>query len=228
MILFKWQSFLDNERLISANVHCSDQIVEQLRTDMQPIRVDLSGRKSNENDSEGQFYTFIGTDAKEALREYFEKERGWPKAGEPLWTYANERPVAKAAFEAIWLGILRRTGKIPWKKGPAGSRYGFNLHEFRDAATTRLHIQAKNQGFDMDCVKLWCGQVGEIDPLKYDKFYRDEEYVRQQYSIAEPYLNIISNPVGAVPDALLHDQAFIQGLLKNRVFIDALKRALQE
>src|SRR5208282_2808333 len=42
------------------------------------------------------------------------------------------------------------------------------------------HTHKKNQGFDMDCVKLWCGQVGEIDPLKYDKFYRDRDYVQQR------------------------------------------------
>jgi hypothetical protein len=78
-------------------------------------------------------------------------------------------------------------------------RYGYGLHEMRDEETTLLHTHAKNQGFDMDCVKFWCGQVGEIDPLKYDKFYRDKDYVRQQYLIAEPYLNIVSNPTGASP-----------------------------
>jgi hypothetical protein len=46
---------------------------------------------------------------------------------------------------------------------PAGSRYRYNLHEMRDEATTLLHTYAKNQGFDMDCTRLWCGQIGEID-----------------------------------------------------------------
>jgi len=34
----------------------------------------------------------------------------------------------------------------------------------------------------LNCVKLWMGDVGDID------------FVRQQYLIAEPWLNIISNP----------------------------------
>jgi hypothetical protein len=194
MILFKWQSLLDNERLIYTNIHCSEQILRQLKAGVHPIRIDLPGRKSNENDTEGAFYTFIGADAIEALREYFEKVRGWPTPEAPLWVYSNNRPVMKAAFEATWLGVLRRIGKIPKTKGLPGSRYGYNLHEMRDEATTRLHTHAKNQGFDMDCVKLWCGQVGEIDPLKYDKFYRDRNYVQQQFLLAEPYLNIVSNP----------------------------------
>ena len=64
----------------------------------------------------------------------------------------------------------------------------------RDVATSYLHVNAKGDGLDMDCVKLWCGQVGEIDPLRYDKFYKDATYIRTQYLIAEKYLDIISNP----------------------------------
>jgi hypothetical protein len=46
----------------------------------------------------------------------------------------------------------------------------------------------------MDFIHLWCGQVGEIDPLRYDKFYKDHVYVTKQYLIAEKWLNIITNP----------------------------------
>jgi hypothetical protein len=79
----------------------------------------------------------------------------------------------------------------------------------------------------MDCAKFWCGQVGEIDPLRYDKFYTDSEFVKQQYLIAEPYLNIISNPSGAGPETVLHDPTFVQALIHNKEFIDALKKALE-
>jgi len=160
------------------------------------------------------------------MKEYFEKVRGRPSGGEPLWVYPWNRPVTKAAFESAWLRLLRRTGKIPVEKGPSGIRYGYNLDEMRDEATTLLHTHAKAQGFDMDCVNLWCGQVGEIDPLKYDKFYRDSEYVREQYLIAEPYLNIVSNPTGASPDKILSDPNFIEKLTKDKHFIETLKKAL--
>ena len=76
LILFKWQSLLDNERLIFANLHCSDQILKQIKNNEHPVRIDLPGRKSNENDTEGAFYTFIGSDAVEALKEYFDKVQG--------------------------------------------------------------------------------------------------------------------------------------------------------
>jgi hypothetical protein len=175
-----------------ANVYCADQIVKQIQMGVDPVVLDLPGRKSGENDSEGAFYTFIGKDATDALTKYFEEIRGWPKSGEVLWLMPNGRPITKSAFEAMWMRLLRHMGKIPKKQGPVGSRYGYGMHEFRDEATTWLHTHAKAEGFDMDCVKFYCGQVGEIDPLKYDKFYKDQDYVRTQYQTAEKYLNIIS------------------------------------
>jgi hypothetical protein len=192
IILFKWQSFLDNARMVYANEHCSDQIVKQMQMGVHPVRLDLPGRKENENDRAGRFCTFIGKDAIDALEKYFEEQRGWPKPGESLWIQHNGTPLAKATMESTWLHIFRHLGRIPKRKGPIGSRYGYNLHEMRDVATTYLHVNAKADGLDMDCVKLWCGQVGEVDPLKYDKFYKDQDYVRSQYLIAEKYLNIVS------------------------------------
>jgi len=232
IILFKWQSFLDSARLIYTNNHASERLVKQLKADVHPIRIDLPGRKSNENDPEGQFFTYIGHDAKNALLDYFEKVRGWPEPGEPIWTFhegkRKGKPVSKKAFEATWIALLRRTGKVPPANGSLGNRYGLNPHEFRDLAISRLHTHAKNRGFDMDCTKFWCGQVGEVDKLKYDKFYTDTEYVREQYLTAESYLNIISNPAGAGPETLLQDPTFVQSLIKNREFIEALRTALNE
>ena len=140
---------------------------------------------------------------------------------------ANLRNRSMILFEAAWLGVLRRIGKISKIKGPPGSRYGYNLHEMRDEATTRLHTHAKNRGFNMDCAKLWCGQVGEIDPLKYDKFYRDTDYVRQQYLLAESCLNIVSNPLAVGPEEVLTNPQFIESLVKNKQFLRALKEALR-
>lgn len=199
MFLVKWQSMLDNERLIYANLYCSDEVVKQIQMGIHPVRIDLPGRKGNENDTEGRYYTYLGQDAIEALTRYFEDERGWPKKGEPMWIYPTGKPIGKAGFETAWLRLFRRIGKVSKDKGPLGSRYGFNLHEMRDAATTFLHVNAKSAGLDMDCVKFWCGQVGELDPLKYDRFYQDTNYVRKQYLIAEPCLNILSQPIASTP-----------------------------
>jgi hypothetical protein len=199
LVIFKWQSFLDSERLEYVNRNLADHIVDEIKRGTCPIRLDLPGRKENENDAEGTFYTFIHEDAIDALTKYWD-ERGYrPGHGEPLWTIEGLRKdsrelLNKAAFESMWLRLLRHTGKIPGKRGPVGSRYGFNMHEMRDCAATYLHVKAKAKGLDMDCVKFWSGRTGELDPNKYDKFFQDGDWVRSQYELAAPYLNIISKP----------------------------------
>jgi len=62
IIMVKWQSFLDAERLEYVNQHCTGQIVEQMQTGVCPVRIDVAvGRKSNGNDLEGAFYTFAAS-----------------------------------------------------------------------------------------------------------------------------------------------------------------------
>ena len=57
----------------------------------------------------------------------------------------------------------------------------------RDLAKSLLHTRAKGDGFDMDCAEFWLGHT--VDPLGYDKFFNDFEYVKKQYLIAKKYLN---------------------------------------
>lgn len=75
ILILKWQSFLDNERIVWMNRFCSDAIVRQMQMGECPIRIDIPGRKSGENDAEGRFYTYIGKDAVDTLTQYFEEER---------------------------------------------------------------------------------------------------------------------------------------------------------
>jgi hypothetical protein len=115
IILVQWQSMLDNSRLLWMNENRSDQVVSQIQQGICPVRIDMPGRKENENDTRGRFCTFIGKDAIEALTKYFEEERGWPKPGQPLWLQSNHKPLYKATMEATWLRLFRRMGKIPLK-----------------------------------------------------------------------------------------------------------------
>jgi hypothetical protein len=63
-------------------------------------------------------------------------------------------------------------GNVPMPTGIVGSPVWMNAHEFRGFGISRLHTHA-NAGFDVECTKFWCGQVKEIDKLKYDKFWAD-------------------------------------------------------
>jgi hypothetical protein len=191
ILLVKWQGLLDNTSTVYVGLHQGEQLVSQLRKQIHPVRLDLPKRKNNEQ----AWWTFIGKDATEALVEYFEKERGWPKTGEPIWlekTWSGKvKPFSVTAFVPMWLRLVRRIGILPNRKGSKGAKHGYNLHEMRDIAKSLLHTHAKKDGFDMDCCEFWLGHT--VDPLGYDKFYQDQEYVRKQYLIAEPYLNIVSN-----------------------------------
>jgi hypothetical protein len=157
------------------------------------IRLDLHGRKGSSNESRGEFYTFIGKDAVAALTEYFEKERGWPKAGEAIWLNKFGKPHEYVMYGDVYLKLLRMQGLIREPNGDQSERSGMSPHEFRDCAKTYLHTNAKKHGLDIDCVDFWMGHESR-DPNAYDKFMDDETYVLEQYKIAEPHLNIISQP----------------------------------
>ena len=197
ILLVKWQGMLDNERLVYVGRNLSDQVVTQIKSKVHPVRIDLAGRKNNEQG----FYTFIGRDATDALTAYFEKERGWPKPDEAIWLQKSwngkARTFTTTGLVHMWLRLLRRIGLLPKKRGPKNARYGYNLHEMRDIAKSLLHTHAKPEGFDMDCAEFMLGHI--VDPLGYDKFYNDQEYMRKQYLTAEKHLNIVSGGGASTP-----------------------------
>jgi hypothetical protein len=203
MILFKWQSMLDIARLIMVNKPpYSDELVQKLRTRQNAsiIQVEInSGRKKLLNDPRGAFRFCIGKDAIDALVDYFDNHRpgGWPKPGEAMWPYPEHRaengstewheqyykgasgPVTQFGLNQCWRRLLNRVGLVKNNRivQPYHSiRYGYNLHDMRDVATTRLYKRAARFGLDMDCVKYWCGQNGQLDPNKYDKFMEDPDH----------------------------------------------------
>ena len=73
----------------------------------------------------------------------------------------------------------------------SGVRYGYNIHEMRDVFRSTLEKIPKHQ-FNTTCAEFWMGH--NVDKLEYNKFYRDEEYVESQYIVAQPALNILSQP----------------------------------
>ena len=74
-------------------------------------------------------------------------------------------------------------------------RYVAHPHEIRDLFRTEWH---KSHADDM-AAEFHMGHVERIDPNKYDKFYKDVDYLQEQYLVAEPYLNIISENPRMVP-----------------------------
>jgi hypothetical protein len=194
-LLVKWQSFQDQERLDYLNTHLAEHVVSEIGKGSQLIRLDFLGRKQEEGKPAGEYFTFIGKDAIDALKQHLSLYK-WEK-GMPLWLSNHGTPIAVSSYDTVWReGILERIGlviKENGKFGPTG-RTGMGLHEFRDIAKSLLHRKARPEGFDMDCIKFFMGHVKQIDPNTYDKFYTDTEYMEEQYKLAERWLNIVSNP----------------------------------
>ncbi|MEM4246464.1 MAG: hypothetical protein QW390_04120 [Candidatus Bathyarchaeia archaeon] len=186
-----WMGLMDQERFQQFNLTHGEPLGRHLREkgvdEHFMVRFPM-GRKANPQG----FHTFIGKDALEAWRRYFEMERGYPKPGEAALLDEAGKPYRKKALYMAHLRLCRETLRLHGYEKGRSVRYGYNLHEFRDLAKTLLHIGAKGEGLDMACVEYRMGHRLRADPYGYDKFYADRGYMLQQYRIAERHLNIVS------------------------------------
>lgn len=92
------------------NTHHADYVFDEVRKDRKIIRLDLPGRKQRRNVF--PYYTLIGADAVEALRQLF-YSRGW-KRDNVLFRNERGEPVSGACYQtyfrsmALKLGLIRR------------------------------------------------------------------------------------------------------------------------
>jgi hypothetical protein len=198
MILMKWGAIADTQGLIDISQNHAATLVKALHEKADICKLTMPGRKKKRN-AEG-FYTYAHPEALASLREYFDRERGWPKKGEPVWVYGTKLHKGKAVktrgFEEAWLRLLKDAKLIPEERtNDPGNRYGYGIHNTRDLAISEL---ATVPGFNYLCAKFWAGH--EIDPLKYNEFYKTKPaYVDEQYRLAVAHLALL-NPIVAQGD----------------------------
>lgn len=223
-----------------------EDMKKQLRDDPEVIRIELPGRKKRRNKE--AFYTFIGMDAIDALRDYLgeridekkfaileEKRKEWcrkhnqkwePKEYIPGCIFYNQqgKPIKKGSVHTYWLKHLQKIGKVKTAvNGDASTRYGKNIHELRDLFRTQWEKSPAK------------GSVAEfamghaIDPLEYNKACKDEAWTSREYKKALPLLQIMSStrPFGQVDEEeLIILQRQIRKLEqenKDRVRLDTSK-----
>ncbi len=218
-----WMGILDTARFLYFNERYGGALAEHLQTKGvdEPFRMEFPGRKKNLN--KVQYHTFIGHDALDAWREYFERIRGYPKKGEPI-IKSKHGPITE---DGVWARHKRTLEKLKYIKtggGSKGNRYGYGLHEFRDVARTLLHLQGKGDGLDLEYVEHWMGHT--TDPNGYDKFYMDKAKALKQYRIAEKYLNIVSG--GSLGPQLQNADEMIELIIKNKPAFEKLLDALED
>jgi hypothetical protein len=205
MILVQFKSFSGGAELDYINRNSGADIAQQLHDGIHPIRINMmKSRKNNPH----PWFTFIDApEAGEALKMYFEKARGWPGKGEPIWFNEDHEIMRLQAYADRWRALQRHVKLIPKKEGHSrGDRYGKGLHNLRDLARSLVHeahrhehrVKGKKTLFDAKCPEFWMGHT--IDRLAYNEFWKTNPTgVRDQYLIAEPYLSI-SRPAEAAEE----------------------------
>ena len=216
-----FQGLMDQTRFMEFNTR-GFELAEHIRQRgiATPFRVEfLRGRKGNVK----PFNTWIGRDALEAWRSYFERERGWPQPGEPAALDQRGKAMTKHSLCVAHWRLLRKLKFIDrWAK--PGERFGLGLHELRDLARSILE-KARADGFNPLSAEYWMGHT--VDPLYYNKVWKlDPDYNLAQYRIAEKYLNITSN-VGFEPTPTSVDEVIDQ-IIANKPAFEKLLQALAE
>ena len=186
-----FQSAMDQKSLTHWSTHGWDSLHAQLEGNQTLVKIELPGRKKNRNIK--PYYTFIGPDAIGKLRNYLKHRAHAVEQGKiskkDKHIFINERgdPIKTRALRGYWLKRLRELGIIePIERGTKASKTGRGLHEMRDVFKS-LWEKSPASG----TVSEYC--LGHaIDPLEYNKSFRDVEYYRGEYKKALPYLQLLS------------------------------------
>lgn len=172
------------------NFHGWESLERQLQRGVQPVKVELPGRKRNRNKK--PFYTFIGRDSVDALKVWLRRRPAGLKV-----IFANQygRPVERVHVRQYWTRHLLRLGLIERPKdADTRTRYGKSPHKLRSRFRTRWRLS----GVDVEVAEFFMGH--DIDQLGYDKSPWDHaDWFEEQYLVAEPWLNIVSEDPERVP-----------------------------
>jgi len=189
-----YQSSMGLEEFIYFNTHSWPQVKEQLDQGKYLIRIDLPGRKHRNMKPGGQYFTFIGKDAIVKLRNYLEVRgqsyrkipRKLPPLEKAIFITENWRPLTKFAIMSYFKRHAWMLGMTKRRHSDKYARYRVHVHEMRDTFRTEWNL-TDAKGF---MAEFFMGHV--IDSNNYNKPMKMPEWAEKQYSLAEPYLNILS------------------------------------
>lgn len=194
-----FQAGMGQDEFLYWNEHGWADLEVHLRNDPQVIKINLPGRKTERNVR--PYYTFIGGDSIEAIRKWLPHRpeeiiiNGEYVQNPYIFTDQMKSQLTKAGLRKYWLRHLRKLGFVDPKKGEMHrSRTGKNLHELRDCFRT----QWSKSGAKLEVAEYVMGHT--IDPLEYDKSFRDVEFFKNEYLKAVPWLQLFSSgrPYGQV------------------------------
>lgn len=159
---------------------------------LEPSRIDLYRGKTS-NTTLKKYYTWLGRDAKELLKEWLVMKPENPESGAFFLVFNKNRKEYVPLCGRVLSDNVRQTAKkIGLIKPDKLKSYHVHAHEFRDLFKSLCTLN----GVNPLASEFFLGH--SIDKLGYDKSPQyDEAWFRREYLKIEPKLNIISNPTGA-------------------------------
>ena len=157
-----------------------------------PSRIDLYRAKTSKM-AVKRYYTFLGRDAKELLKEWLVM-RPRDFEGDALFVVFNKnlRGYVPLSGRVLSDNVRETAKKIGLVKAGKLKRYHVHAHEFRDLFKSLCTLS----GVNPLASEFFLGHT--IDKLGYDKSPQyDENWFKREYMKIEPKLNILSNPSGA-------------------------------
>jgi len=179
------------------NLHGLDSLEKQLSQKKEAIKIDLPGRKKVRNIR--PFYTFIGGDAIDRIKKYLPYRQ---QNSQVIFVNQIGTPISRKAIQQYWIRHLRKLGYVPpinhgvGRRGDTSKRYGLNVHELRDCFRSQWEKSPAKASVAEFCM----GHV--VDPLEYNKAFRDEAWTRREYLKALSMLQIMSSgkPFGLIEE----------------------------
>jgi integrase len=219
--LCMFQGGMGSHELLYWSDHGLEKLKEDLRGDPDIIKVDLPGRK--EGEYERPFYTFLGGDAVAALKKWMAQR---PEDSKAIFVTQMGAPLNYFSIQANWRRRMRKLGIGPRNLGRRRGRTGKSPHELRDL----FRSQWAKSPAKPEVAEFLMGHM--IDPLEYNKSFRDVGFYRKEYLKALPYLQIMSSPrpFGQVSEEEVESlRAEVERLRAGRdTQIEELRRGLEE
>jgi len=202
VLTIMFQSAMGQEEFIYFNTHLWKQVKEQLHEEKKVIRIDLPGRKHNNMMPNRNYFTFIGKDAIDKLKAYLEvrgklvprskidpSKTPLPSLDEAIFINEKWKPLRKQDISTYIKRHATMLGFIKKEYGKLEVRYRIHAHELRDTYRTEWNLTPAKPIVAEFCM----GHM--IDSNDYNKLFQRPEWVEEQWKLAQPYLNILSeNP----------------------------------
>lgn len=188
-----FQSAMGQDEFLYFNTHCWNQVKEQLAKGKQRIRVDLVGRKHRNLRPSGNYFTFFGRDGVTYLKKYLKHRQTLithsekaPSLNEAIFINEKLRQLTTQDISTYFKRHAMRLGIIKKVHGDERTRYRVHAHEMRDTFRTEWNLTEAKPFM----AEFFMGH--SIDSNNYNKIMQRPEWAEQQYALAEPYLNILS------------------------------------